>query len=158
VSEDLETGIRGADLDLRVLMRLRACAARLETALGRALREDLGETTARADALDQLHRAEDGLTLTQLARRMMVSNSAITGLAERLTRDGLILRSRVKGDRRAARLRLTEAGRAAFAEIDRVRRARVAETLGALDRETLARLYADLGAAKAAAGPGSGTE
>jgi DNA-binding MarR family transcriptional regulator len=158
--EDLETGVRGAELDLRVLLRLRVAAARAEAALAQALRAELGETTVRCDALDHLYRAGDGLTLTRLARRLMVSNSAVTGLVERLRADGLVARAAVRGDRRAARVRLTEAGRAAFAEMDRVRRAALSATLGALDPQTLARLYADLGAAKAAAGPEpeSGTE
>jgi DNA-binding MarR family transcriptional regulator len=156
MSEDLETGVRGADLDLRVLLRLRACAAQIEADLAKALRAELGASLGRCDALDCLHRAADGLTLTQLARRLMISNSAVTGLVERLSRDGLIARAGVKGDRRAARVRLTEDGRAAFAKMDALRRARLAETLGALDRETLARLYADLGAAKTVARAGSG--
>jgi len=44
----------------------------------------------RFDLLAQLDRAPEGLTLSALSRRLMVSNGNMTGLVERLTAEGLI--------------------------------------------------------------------
>jgi MarR family 2-MHQ and catechol resistance regulon transcriptional repressor len=54
----------------------------------------------------------DGLTLTELARSIFVTNTNITGLVDRLERDGLVERRRDPEDRRAQLVVLTAQGRA----------------------------------------------
>src|SRR5262245_42635697 len=53
----------------------------------------------------------EGLGLAELARRCMVAPTVITGIVDRLERQGLIRREADPRDRRVNRLVLTEAGR-----------------------------------------------
>ncbi len=53
----------------------------------------------------------DGITLTELARSIFVTNTNITGLVDRLERDGRVERRRDPDDRRAQRVALTSRGR-----------------------------------------------
>jgi DNA-binding MarR family transcriptional regulator len=54
---------------------------------------------------------EDGLRLAELGRRVALEPSTMTGLIDRMERDGLILRAADPEDRRAQRIRLTAAAR-----------------------------------------------
>lgn len=148
---DLRSGQRGGGLALSVWLRLLTCATLVEAELRGRLRDRHGATLPRFDFLAQLDRAPEGITLGEAARRMMVTNGNVTGLAARLTAEGLVERVADGGDRRATRLRMTPAGRAAFAEMAESHRGWVAELLSGLDGDTLARLFADLGALKSSA-------
>jgi DNA-binding MarR family transcriptional regulator len=53
---------------------------------------------------------EDGLNMTELGRRAGLEPSTMTGLLDRMERDGLLYRSADPGDRRALRVYLTEEG------------------------------------------------
>jgi DNA-binding MarR family transcriptional regulator len=104
-------------LELRLWLRLLATANLVEAEIRQRLRDRFGTTLPRFDLLAQLDRVEDGLLLGELSRRMMVSNGNVTGLVERLVETGLIERSVPETDRRAVRVRLTEEGHRAFAEM-----------------------------------------
>lgn len=54
---------------------------------------------------------EDGLKVVELARRAGLETSTMTGLLDRMERDGLVVRSPDPLDRRAYRINLTEEGR-----------------------------------------------
>ena len=53
--------------------------------------------------------------MSELSGVLRVSNGNVTGLVDRLTEDGLIVRVPVPGDRRATLVRLTGEGREEFA-------------------------------------------
>jgi DNA-binding MarR family transcriptional regulator len=55
--------------------------------------------------------------MSDLSAKLKVSNGNVTGIVERLASEGLVERAAVDGDRRAMRVRLTEAGLARFAEM-----------------------------------------
>lgn len=55
--------------------------------------------------------AEDGIKTVELARCARLEPSTMTGLLDRMARDGLVCRELDPADRRAFRIRLTEAGR-----------------------------------------------
>ncbi len=148
---DSERAARGGGLEHRVRLRLLSCAAEIEARLRRRLRERFGITPARFDLMAHLDAAPEGLALGELARRMVVTNGNVTGLAARLAAEGLVERAAAPGDRRSTHARLTPAGRARFAEIAEAHRGWVSELFGEAGSETLARLYADLGALRAAA-------
>jgi len=57
------------------------------------------------------------LSLSDLSARMSARNSTVTGIADRMERDGLVERKRDADDRRIVRIRLTEKGRALAREI-----------------------------------------
>jgi DNA-binding MarR family transcriptional regulator len=78
-----------------------------------------------------------------LAQRTGCSGPTMTGLIDRLEKQGLVARERDEGDRRLVRVRLTDAGRQAFMLLDAnftERMSRVLEALEPDDRETFVRL------------------
>lgn len=100
---------------LRVWLRLLTCTNLIEGRVRAQLRQKFGSTLPRFDMLAQLDVAaaesDKGLTMGELSRRLMVTNANITGLAERLVREKLIVRIVGPQDRRVLRLRLTAAGK-----------------------------------------------
>jgi DNA-binding MarR family transcriptional regulator len=72
----------------------------------------------------------------------------VTGIVDRLTTDGLILRAAVPGDRRAACALLTAKGRAEFEKQAVAHEAWVAELLGGLDEDNCAHALGLLAAAR----------
>ena len=54
----------------------------------RRLRDRFDVTLPRFDLMAQLDKAPDGMTLSDLSKRMMVSNGNLTGLVERLVASG----------------------------------------------------------------------
>ena len=99
---------------LRLWLRLLRATRRMENALREELRRADGMTLPRFDVLAVLHRREDGLTMSELSRLLMVSNGNVTGIVERLVEDGWIARTSIKGDRRVTLVCLTEEGRTGF--------------------------------------------
>lgn len=70
---------------------------------------DLGLTSTQAGALYCFK--EEGLLVGELASALDLAQSAASGLAQRLEDAGLVARSEEASDGRAARLKLTAAGR-----------------------------------------------
>lgn len=131
-------------LELRLWLRLLATSNLIEGEVRQRLRARFGTTLPRFDLLAQLERVEDGLLLGELSRRMMVSNGNVTGLVERLSEAGLIERSVPEGDRRAVRVRLTEEGRAAFAEMAAAHAAWISELFAELSESEQEALWSRL--------------
>ncbi|SVB41613.1 uncharacterized protein METZ01_LOCUS194467, partial [marine metagenome] len=52
------------------------------------LRNEFDATLPRFDMMAALDRAPDGLSMGELSRRLMVSNGNVTGVADRLAREG----------------------------------------------------------------------
>jgi len=123
---------------LRVWLNLLKVNRRIEAELRSRLRLQFATTLPRFDVMSALYRHDHGLILSALSSMLMVSNGNITGIVERLVEDGLIVREPVPGDRRAARVRLTDKGRAEFGRQAKVHEAWVAELLGGLDRDDTA--------------------
>jgi DNA-binding MarR family transcriptional regulator len=100
--------------ELRLWLRLLTCTNLIESEIRRRLRERFDVTLPRFDLLAQLDRAPGGMTLSDLSRRMMVSNGNLTALVERLATSGHLDRKTSANDRRAQVIKLTREGRAAF--------------------------------------------
>ncbi|MEQ9814061.1 MAG: MarR family transcriptional regulator [Azospirillaceae bacterium] len=105
----------GARSTLRLWLRLLSCTNLVEGEIRRRLRRDFAVTLPRFDLMAQLATAPDGMTMGELSRGMMVSNGNVTGIADRLASEGLIVRQADANDKRTTRVRLTEDGRASFA-------------------------------------------
>ena len=86
--------------ELRLWLRLLTCSTLVETEIRRRLREKFDCTLPRFDLMAQLERAEDGMVLGELSRRMMVSPGNMTALVERLVESGHISRTALPADRR----------------------------------------------------------
>jgi DNA-binding MarR family transcriptional regulator len=146
---DRETSLTKDDrLDLRVWFRLLTCATLIERSVRQGLREEFGITLPKFDLLSQLDRAEEGLTMGELSRRLMVTNGNVTGLIDRLVTEGLVARQPAPHDRRAQLVRLTPAGKQAFDAMIPKHQDFIAERFDGLSRAELAELHRLLGKLK----------
>ncbi len=130
---------------LRIWIRLLKLSRRIESEIRERLRVEFSTTLPRFDVLAALYRKGEGMKMSELSQALMVSNGNVTGIIERLVQDGQVVRMPVEGDRRAMQVRLTEAGREAFARMAEVHEGWVNSMLGSLDDEDAARLLALLG-------------
>jgi len=131
---DLETRVRADHhLSVRLWLRLLSCTNIVAAELRRRLREEFDCTLPRFDLMAQLERAPDGLSMSEVSRRMMVTNAAITGLTDRLVRDGHVERVDDTADRRAFRVRLTPEGRRYFLAMARKHEGWLVELFSGVD-------------------------
>ena len=93
----------------RRMFWLLARAQRRVAAAADASMADLGLTSTQAGALFCFR--DEGLLVGELASALELAQSAASGLAQRLEEAGLVARSEEAGDGRAARLKLTPAGK-----------------------------------------------
>src|ERR1700750_1290344 len=70
--------------ELRLWLRLLTCTTLIEGEVRSRLSERFDVTLPRFDLMAQLDKAPDGMTLSDVSKRMMVSNGNVTGLVERL--------------------------------------------------------------------------
>lgn len=86
----------------------------------------------------------DGMPTSMLGQRICASGPSMTGLIDRLEKQGLVTRERTNDDRRLVKVKLTDAGRVAVSVLDShitERLTSVLLVLAADDRETFARLF-----------------
>lgn len=88
---------------------------------------------------------EEGLTQAELSRMMLVHRSNVTGLIDRMEKNGLVIRSEVEGDRRFNSIHLTEKGRRIYEDVEERYMSKVKSIMGVLDSEELDDLIGDLG-------------
>jgi DNA-binding MarR family transcriptional regulator len=152
LTRDMEAIVHGAPADhkaeLRLWLRVLSCSNLISTEVRRRLRMEFGVTLPRFDLLAQLDREKEGLRLGELSKRMMVTNGNVTGLVERLTREGLIRRESVDGDRRVGVVTLTRAGRTAFARMATAHEMWLAELFAGLEASEIELLMKGLAAMK----------
>lgn len=132
---------------LRLWLRLLKINRLVEAELRERLRLSFGTTLPRFDVMSALYRNPKGMKMSELSRLLMVSNGNVTGIVDRLTEDGFMLREAVPGDRRAARVRLTRNGIAEFERQAAAHEEWVSELLGGLDPDDTRRMADDLGRA-----------
>lgn len=149
---DIEAIVRdlpaGRNPELRLWLRLLSCTNLITSEVRQRLRAEFGLTLPQFDLMAQLYRQTEGLRLSELSRRMMVSNGNLTGLVDRLLADGLVARETDSSDRRAFVVRLTEQGAEAFANVARVHERWIRQMFAGLDEDQLAELTTDLGVLK----------
>ncbi|MBR0973258.1 MULTISPECIES: MarR family winged helix-turn-helix transcriptional regulator [Bradyrhizobium] len=100
--------------ELRLWLRLLTCTTLIEGEVRGRLRQRFDVTLPRFDLMAQLDKAPEGMTLSDVSKRMMVSNGNVTGLVERLVESGHLDRRTSDTDRRVQVIRLTKLGRAEF--------------------------------------------
>jgi DNA-binding MarR family transcriptional regulator len=143
--------------ELRLWLRLLTCTSLIEGEVRRRLRERFDVTLPRFDLMAQLDKAPEGMSLSDLSKRMMVSNGNLTGLVERLVASGHLDRRTSPVDRRAQVVSLTDLGRAEFRTMAAEHERWIADLFADLskkDHEDLMRLLAKakMSAARAVAG------
>lgn len=102
---------------LRLWLRLVSTTTRIERRLASNLKRQFGSTLPRFDLLAQLDRAPEGLRMTELAERLLVTGGNVTWLVTSLVRDGLVSRTRSAHDGRAVVVRLTARGQRHFTDM-----------------------------------------
>jgi DNA-binding MarR family transcriptional regulator len=125
-------------------LRLWSCALSFTSMVERRVRSrlhaDFGVTLPRFDVMAALHEAPEGLSMSEVSRRLMVSNGNVTGIVERLNREGLVRRQTNPHDRRSQLVRLTASGRTAFEEMAEVHEGWILSMLSGLSEEEIEKL------------------
>jgi len=133
---------------LRLWLRLLRTTKQVESDLRDFLREDHDTTLPRFDVLAALDREENGMKMSELSRRLLVSNGNVTGIIERLVSDGLVVRVPIDDDKRAMRVRLTAHGKSEFAVMARGHEALINSLFSDLDNEALDAMAREFGKLK----------
>jgi DNA-binding MarR family transcriptional regulator len=102
---------------LRLWLKLLTVTRITEAELREFLRVEHGSTLPRFDVMAALRRADGELTMSELSRRLLVSNGNTTTVVGRLELDGLVTRTPSAVDRRVVHVALTDAGRRHFDEL-----------------------------------------
>lgn len=79
---------------------------------------------------------------------MMVTNGNITGIADQLEKEGLVVRAKVESDRRSSVLQLTPLGRKTFARMAKAHEAWIMGMFGDMPEASRNALYRALGELK----------
>ncbi|MHB1870317.1 MAG: MarR family winged helix-turn-helix transcriptional regulator [Steroidobacteraceae bacterium] len=104
-------------ISLRLWLRLLSCTNQVEARIRQNLQARFGTTLPRFDLMAQLERAGEGLKMSELSQRMMVTGGNVTGITDGLEKEGLVVREVDAADRRAFRVKLTPEGRRQFARM-----------------------------------------
>jgi DNA-binding MarR family transcriptional regulator len=112
---DAETRIRDDHhLSVRLWLRLLSCTNRIESIVRQKMQATFQTTLPRFDLMAQLERAHQGLKMSDLSQRMMVTGGNVTGITDGLEKEGLVVREVDANDRRVYRVRLTAEGQRQF--------------------------------------------
>lgn len=95
--------------DDRLIFLLGQARHRLMASLDKSLLETAGVTTAQSGALFYVLK-NNGCFLKELSQGLMLDNSAITGMVDRLEKKNFVQRRSSSSDRRAINIYLTDAG------------------------------------------------
>jgi DNA-binding MarR family transcriptional regulator len=137
--------------ELRLWLRLLTCTTLIEGEVRSRLRERFDVTLPRFDLMAQLDKAPEGMTLSDVSKRMMVSNGNVTGLVERLVESGHLDRRTSDSDRRVQVIRLTKAGRAEFRKMAAEHETWISDIFGDLGPKDVRELMRLLAKTKASA-------
>ena len=122
---------------LRLWLKLLKASSLIEDEIRRRLRAEFKSTLPRFDVMSALERAPEGLKMSEISKRLRVSNGNITGIVDKLTEEGLALRVSVPGDRRANLIHLTPKGKRVFAEHAKMHEAWINEILAELNKDDI---------------------
>jgi DNA-binding MarR family transcriptional regulator len=146
---DLELS-SGADshMGLRLWLRLLTMTNLVQAELRKRLRAEFGTTLPRFDLMAQLERHPDGLKMSEISRRLMVTGGNVTGITDQLEKEGLVTRAEDPSDRRAYTVRLTPAGRKLFDRMAAAHEQWIVELLGGLSLDEKVKVHQKLGKLK----------
>jgi DNA-binding MarR family transcriptional regulator len=148
-----ETSAQAGQAALRNWLRLLDCTTLVENEVRRRLHAQFHTTLPRFDVLAQLDLARrervPGLTMSELSRRLMVTNGNLTALVERLAQEKLIRRATSASDKRMSIISLTPAGKRSLDAMTPAHRKWIVGMFGGLSPEERDQLYALLGKARA---------
>jgi DNA-binding MarR family transcriptional regulator len=112
------------------------------------LRSEFDTTLPRFDFMAQLERHPEGLKMSEISRRLMVTGGNVTGLTDQLEKEGFVARDVDPNDRRAFTVRLTAIGRAQFDKMAQAHERWVVELFGGLSIDDKSKMHQRLGKLK----------
>lgn len=130
----------GSDVETKKLglwLRLISNSNVVEKEVRNLFRSEYGVTLPRFDLMSALFREPGGLTMGELSKRLLVSNGNVTGIVERLQKEGSVKRWVLPTDRRIYSVGLTPKGRAEFKEMADSHRQWISEIFGDLQEQEL---------------------
>ena len=122
---------------LRMWLRLLRCESMIEQHIRSKLRENFSTTLPQFDVLAELDYENKPMSMSDLSTKLMVSNGNITGVVDRLTRDGHVERVTDSGDRRVQLVSLSQAGRKEFRKMASAHEAWLAELFEDIDKDSI---------------------
>jgi DNA-binding MarR family transcriptional regulator len=143
---------------LRLWLRLFTCSTMIAQHVGSALKREFGSSLPRFDLLAQLDRSPNGLRMGELSERTLATGGNVTWLVRALEAEGLVRRRVATGDRRAAVVTLTTAGRRHFASMARAHERWIISMFSSLSAAERRSLHALLGTVKQGFRPSRTTE
>lgn len=99
---------------LRLWLRMLACTNQIGNRIRQNLQSRFDTTLPRFDLMAQLERSPQGLKMSELSQRMMVTGGNVTGITDGLEKEGLVVREVDSADRRVFRVKLTAEGQKQF--------------------------------------------
>jgi DNA-binding MarR family transcriptional regulator len=132
---------------LKLWLRMLSCTVKIENEIRSRLRATFGITLPRFDLMAQLERYPQGLRMGELSKRMMVTGGNVTGITDQLEQEKLVVRVPDPKDGRAYSVKLTPAGRKAFATMAAVHEGWLTEMLQDIpgaDKAQLLELLSDM--------------
>ena len=136
-SENTDNEMNADTKRLSLWIRLVTNSNLIEKEVRNLFRSEFGVTLPRFDLMAALYREPGGLTMGELSKRMLVSNGNVTGIVERLKKEGLVKRWVLPTDRRIYSVGLTPKGRTDFKILADSHREWVADILGGLDEDEI---------------------
>lgn len=123
---------------LKLWIELLRYSSKLEQIIDDKLRQNYGQNISRFDVLSQLVREHDtGLTVGELAGRLIASKGNITGLLDRMRKDDLINKQTKSDDKRSYMVQITEKGLNLFNEMAENNALWVEQALKSLDVDNM---------------------
>jgi DNA-binding MarR family transcriptional regulator len=101
-------------VSVRLWLRMLSCTNRIENVVRQNMQANFQTTLPRFDLMAQLERARQGLRMSELSQRMMVTGGNVTGITDGLEKEGLVVREVDSHDRRVFRVKLTPDGQRQF--------------------------------------------
>ena len=139
---DYESGVQTQDgLELRIWLRLLTCTNLLDSEVRQNLKHMAETTLPRFDILAQLERHHGPMSMGDLSQRLMVSNGNVTGLVDRLEKEGHVERIPSAEDRRVQIVSLTDGGSRFFARLAEEHRVWVKSMMAGLSPAEMKSLY-----------------
>lgn len=135
-------------VSLRLWLRLFSCTAQIESRVRQKLQASFETTLPRFDLMAQLERAPEGLKMSELSQRLMVTGGNVTGITDGLAKEGLVVREVDRADRRVYRVKLTADGERQFRRMAAEHEHWIIDLLGALSPRQKAQLMQLLGELK----------
>ncbi len=134
---------------LRLWLRLLSCTGQIEGRIRQRLQSSFETTLPRFDLMAQLERVPEGLKMSELSQRLMVTGGNVTGITDGLEKEGLVVREVDAADRRVYRVRLTAEGARQFRRMAAEHEQWIIDLFSALSSKQKKQLLTLLGELKA---------